>query len=113
LRRWIVPVVSILAVACAGSAWSAPAKSRALVVKPGYDRLLTRAQLGAGAEIRCVDQGHVLSVRVPESPWTGNGALWARTGSRRFHLNVDVEPGRGYVVRCGLGGVYWAHPVTR
>ena len=113
MGKGIVAVVSVLALIAAEAALGASSTSPALVVKPGYHQTFTRGELRPGATVRCFDEGHVLSVQAPASPSIGAGAVWAKMGTRRFHLNVDVKPGEGFVVRCGLGGVYWAYSVTK
>ena len=109
----MVAVVSVLALVAAGSAFGASSKSPALVIKPGYKRTFTKLELRPGATIRCMDEGHVLTVQAPAAPWLSIGTVWERAGTRHFHPWVDVKPGDGFVVQCGLGGESVGQPVTK
>jgi hypothetical protein len=115
MGKCVVAMVSVVALAAAGSAWGAPSRPpRAVVVNVGRTRAFTAAELRPGGTVRCVDGGHSLSLTAPPvSPATSVGTVWTQAGTRHFHLYVDVKSGGGYQVACGLGGSHWAPAVGR
>jgi hypothetical protein len=107
MGRSVVGIVSVVALAAAGSASAVPSKPpSALVLRVGPARAYTAAELRPGTRVTCVDSGRALSVTVPGSRFVGSGTVWTQAG-RRFHLNLDPRAGGGYLVRCGLGAVHW------
>jgi hypothetical protein len=113
MSKWVVAVVSVVALAGAGSAWGAPSRPAAgIVVKVGQSRTFAAGALRPGETVRCVDEGHVLSVEAPGSPAISNGTVWTQSGTRHFHLHVTVKKGGGYVVDCGPGGFHFAPAVA-
>jgi len=115
MGKYVVAVVSVAALAAAGSAWGAPQNSPgAIRIKVGHTRAFTAAELRPGRTVRCANDGHTLSVTVPvSSPATSIGTVWTQAGTRHFHLYVDARKGGGYQVGCALGGIHWATAGTR
>jgi hypothetical protein len=114
MSKWVVPVVSVVALVAAGSAWGALSRPAVgIVVKVGQTRTFAAGALRSGETVRCADDGHVLSVEAPASPAISNGTVWTQAGTRHFHLHVTATNGGGYVVDCGLGGFHFAPAVAR
>src|SRR5262245_42418406 len=115
MGRYGVAVAFAVGLFAAGSALAAPpSNARAVVVKVGHTRAFSAARLRPGEKVRCVDNGHVLSVEAPASPAVSNGTVWTQPGTARFHLHVTAKKkGGGYVVDCGPGGFRWAPIVAR
>jgi hypothetical protein len=114
MRKWVVAVVSVVALMAAGSAWGAPSRpADGIIVKAGQKRTYVRGAIRPGETVRCADDGHVLSVEAPDSPAISNGTVWTQAGTRHFHLHVTVKQGGGYVVDCGVGGFHFAPAAAR
>ena len=90
--------------ATAGSAWGA---AHAVVLKVGQTQRFAAATLRPGERVRCVNDGHVLSVDAPASTAVSNGTVWTQPGTTHFHLHVTAKAGGGYTADCGLGGFHW------
>lgn len=95
------------ALGLATAAWAEASKPGPLVVKPGEERTFAAGALRPGSTVTCVDREHTLSVIVPTMPFDGTGSVWAKPGTQRFHLNVNINAARSAIVRCGLGGTHW------
>lgn len=99
------------ALVIAGSAWAASSNPRSeAVIEVGQTRTFTVASLPAGASVRCVNQGHTLSLSVPpagSSPWQSQGTVWTKPGTQAFHLYLVDRHKHGYTASCGLGGFHW------
>jgi hypothetical protein len=113
-------LVSIAALVVVGSAWALPSKAPGpLVVKPGYSRAFARLDLPPGSIVRCVNEGHAISIQIPAPsiaearfPIISMGTVWTRPGTEHFHLHVVFER-RSYLVSCGLGGRPGAPPAVK
>jgi hypothetical protein len=110
MGKCIVAVACIVALGAAGSAWAAgpPSGSGPVVVKVGETRSFAASRLQPGERVRCINNGHVLSVDAPASSAISNGTVWTQSGTIHFHLHVTATKSGGYVVDCGLGGFHWA-----
>jgi hypothetical protein len=110
MGKCIVAVASVVALVAAGSAWATAASTPpgTVILKVGQTERFAAARLRPGETIRCVNNGHVLSVEAPASPAISNGTVWTRAGTTHFHLHVTAEKRGGFVVDCGLGGFHWA-----
>jgi hypothetical protein len=109
MGKCIVAVASVVGLAAAGSAWGA---APVVDLKVGQTHTYTAARLQPGEKVRCVNDGHVLSVEVPASPATSNGTVWTQPGTTHFHLHVTAKAGGGYTADCGLGGFHWRTALT-
>jgi len=106
MRRSILAGFVLTALALVGSAAAAPAE---VVLRVGESHAFTRTTLPAGAAVKCVNDGHILTLSNSRkaSPWLGQGAVWTMPGARAFHLYLAAEPFGRYEASCGIGGSHW------
>jgi len=106
MRGSILAGFVLTALALVGSAAAAPAE---VVLRVGESHAFTGTTLWAGAAVKCVHEGHILSLSNPRnaSPWLAQGAVWTTPGARAFHLYLTAEPFGRYEASCGIGGSHW------